>query len=831
MFVDLVGSTELSRSLDPEDMGALLRLYQNTVAGEITRLEGHVAKFMGDGVLAYFGWPAAHEDEAERSVRAALAIGAAVAALAAPGGRALQTRIGIATGMVVVGDLIGEGGAQEETVIGETPNLAARLQERVGPGGVVISAGTRRLLGSLFRVRPLGELALKGFDAPVTAFAVLGEESNEGRFAALRATGLSPLVGRSQELALLMERWEQAKAGEGQVVQLLGEPGIGKSRVLESLRERLADEPYTRVRYFCSPYHSNSALHPITAQLARAAAFERDDDPATKLAKLERLLERAGQRPSEAVPALAALLGVPVGDRFELPDLTPRRQKALTFEVLLEHLAGLAARQPVLILYEDLHWVDPTTLELLDLVVGRIEQQRVLVVATCRPEWAPRWVGHPNVSLLSINRLSRAQTAAIVDGLTQGRPLPVAIREQILARTDGVPLFVEELTRTVLESDLLGEGAAGLGGTLPPLAIPATLQDSLMARLDRLAPVKEVAQTGAVIGREFSFELLAAVSPLPRDELSHALDQLVAADLVFQRGTPPEATYVYKHGLVQDAAYGSLLRSRRQVLHARIAAALEKQVAEPIGVQPEVVAHHWANAGLPDRAIDHWARAGQHALGRSATSEALAHFNAALVELGKLPASVERDRRELAVQRALGSALVAAHGFAATPTGRAYERALELTERLGELSELFPVLYGLCLYHLYGAELAAANADAQRLIDLAKAGNDHGFLFFAHRAAGVSALPVGRFAEARTHLERALSLYRPKEHRAPAFVYAFDPRVVCLDYLARSLLPLGQVGRGARRQRRGARRGSPARSPQLDVPAAVLWGDAPTATG
>ena len=531
------------------------------------------------------------------------------------------------------------------------------------------------------------------------------------------------------------------------------------------------------------------------------------------------------------MPALAALLGVPVGDRFALPDLTPRRQKALTFEVLLEHLAGLAARQPVLILYEDLHWVDPTTLELLDLVVGRIEQQRVLVVATCRPEWAPRWIGHPNVSLLSINRLSRAQTAAIVDGLTQGRPLPAAIREQILARTDGVPLFVEELTRAVLDSDLLGEGAAGLGGTLPPLAIPATLQDSLMARLDRLAPVKEVAQTGAVIGREFSFELLAAVSPLPRDELSDALDQLVAADLVFQRGTPPEATYVYKHGLVQDAAYGSLLRSRRQVLHARIAAALEKQVAEPIGVQPEVVAHHWANAGLPDRAIDHWAQAGQHALGRSATTEARGPLQCGA---GRAGASCRRASSGTGVSWPCSGPWAAPWSpRMASPrrqTGRAYERALELTERLGELSELFPVLYGLCLYHLYGAELAAANADAQRLIDLAEAGNDHGFLFFAHRAAGVSALPAGRFAEARTHLERALSLYRPKEHRAPAFVYAFDPRVVCLDYLARSLLPLGQVAEALARQRRGARRGSPARSPQLAVPAAVLWGDAPAAS-
>ena len=363
MFVDLVGSTELSRSLDPEDMGALLRLYQNTVAGEITRFEGHVAKFMGDGVLAYFGWPAAHEDEAERAVRAALAIGAAVAAIAAPGGRALQTRIGIATGMVVVGDLIGEGGAQEETVIGETPNLAARLQERVGPGGVVISAGTRRLLGSLFRVRPLGELALKGFDAPVTAFAVLGEESTEGRFAALRATGLSPLVGRSQELALLMERWEQAKAGEGQLVQLLGEPGIGKSRVLESLRERLADEPYTRVRYFCSPYHSNSALHPITAQLARArpssaTTIRRPSSPSSSGCSSAPASGRARRcrrwRHCSACRSAIVRAARPHAATAEGADLRGAARA----------LAGLAARQPVLILYEDLHWVDPTTLEL-----------------------------------------------------------------------------------------------------------------------------------------------------------------------------------------------------------------------------------------------------------------------------------------------------------------------------------------------------------------------------------------------------------------------------------------------------------------------------------
>jgi class 3 adenylate cyclase/predicted ATPase len=795
MFIDLVGSTELSRSLDPEDMGAVIRAYQNTVAGEITRFEGHLAKYMGDGVLGYFGWPAAHEDEAERAVRAALGIVAAVSAIRAPSGLALQARIGIATGMVVVGDLVGEGAALEETVIGETPNLAARLQERADAGGVVIAASTRRLIGSLFRLHPLGDLRLKGFDQPVTAFVAVGEGASEGRFAALRDTALVPLVGRAQELALLLERWVQAKAGEGQVVQLLGEPGIGKSRVLESLRDRLADEPHTRVRYFCSPYHRNSALYPITTQLVRAAGLERDDPPATKLAKLERLAELADQQPAVAVPMLAALLGVEASERYALPELTPQRRKARTFEVLLDHLSGLAARQPVLMLYEDLQWVDPTTLELLDLVIGRIEQQRVLVVATCRPEWSPRWIGHPNVSLLTINRLSRALAASIVDGMLQGRELPAPVREQILARSDGVPLFVEELTRAVLDSGLVGgrdDDTAGQG-QLPPFAIPATLQDSLMARLGRLAPVKEVAQTGAVIGREFSFDLLSRVSPMAKDELADALDKLVAADLVFQRGSPPDATYVFKHALVQDAAYESLLRSRRHALHARIAAALEERHDETIA-QPEVIARHWANAGLPERAVDRWTEAGQQALGRSATTESMAHFNAALADLAKLPVSPERDRRELAIQRAMGSALVAAHGFAAPETGRAYERALELTERIGDLAELFPILYGLGLYHLYGADLAAARSDARRLLDLAESGNDNGFLFFAHRAAGVSDWPAGRFADARGHLERALSLYNPAEHRAPAFVYAFDPRVVCLDYLARALLPLGHVG-------------------------------------
>ncbi len=795
MFVDLVGSTELSRGLDPEDMSALIRAYQNTVAGEITRLEGLVAKYMGDGVLAYFGWPAAHEDEAERAIRAGLAITAAVAAMPSPKSHELRARVGIATGTVVVGDLIGEGAAREEAVVGETPNLAARLQERAGAGGVVIAVATRRLVGDLFRLRALGALTLKGFDRPAEAFAVLGEAATEGRFAALRAGRLGRLVGRTQELALLWERWSEARAGEGQVVQLLGEPGIGKSRLLEALRERLDEGAHTRIRYFCSPYHTSSALHPIKAQMVRAAELDRDEPAEAKLAKLERMAILAGQEPTLAVPPVAALLGIPGGDRFPSPDLTPRRQKSLLFEVLLDHLAGLAARQPVVIFYEDLQWIDPTTLELLDLLVGRIERQPILVIATCRPEWAPRWIGHPSCSLLTINRLSRAHAAAIVEDLTRGRELPEPVRAQILARTDGVPLFVEELTRAVLDSDLIDGRTAGLGlrGPLPPLAIPATLHDSLMARLDRLAPVKEVAQTGAVIGREFSFELLAALVSLTEDDLSDALGKLVAADLVLQRGTAPDSTYVFKHALVQDAAYESLLRSRRQVLHARSAQALEERFPDLVRAEPELVARHWANAAMPDKAITYWAMAGQAAVARSATTEAITHFRAALSEIANLPESAERDVQELAVQRAMGSAMVAAHGFAAPETGRAYERALELAERINDPRELFPVLYGLSLYYLYAAELDVARDIARRLIGLAESVGDSGLWFFAHRAAGVSAYPAGDLAAARDHLEQALALYDPTEHRAFTWAYAFDPRIVCLDYLARTLLPLGEI--------------------------------------
>jgi class 3 adenylate cyclase len=591
LFCDLVGSTALSGHLDAETMREVITRYQNTVAGEITRFEGHVAKFMGDGVLAYFGWPRAHEDDAERAVRSGLALVQAVGGLEAAG-RPLAARIGIATGLVVVGDLVGDGAAQEEAVVGETPNLAARLQALAQPGAVVISQATRRLVGGLFELTDLGAQRLKGFAEPLAAWQVEGEGRAEGRFEALHGEWLTRLVGREHELGILLERWSWAKDGDGQVALLSGEPGIGKSRLTRSLIERLADESHTRLRYYCSPYHTNSALYPVTEQLERAAGLRVEDAAETRLDKLEAVLAEATENPAEVTPLIAALLSIPAGPRYPPVNLAPEAQKLRTFETLLGQVIGLAGRWPLLMVLEDAHWVDPTTSELFGLIIDRIQRLPVLLLITFRPEFTPPWTGYAHVTSLTLSRLGQRQGAEMVERLTGGKPLPARVLIQL--KTDGVPLFVEELTKTVLESGLLADAGDHyeLSSPLPPLAIPATLHDSLMARLDRLVPVKEVPQIGAVIGREFSHELLAAVAHRPESELNAALDKLVAAELVFRRGTAPEATYSFKHALVQDAAYQSLLKSKRQQLHARIAQALEERPTDTGEVEPEVLARH-----------------------------------------------------------------------------------------------------------------------------------------------------------------------------------------------------------------------------------------------
>jgi class 3 adenylate cyclase/predicted ATPase len=766
MFCDLVGSTALSTRLDPEDLREVIGAYHHAVAEIVTGFDGFVSRYMGDGVLVYFGYPQAHEDDAERAVRAGLGAIDAVSRLDVKSVK-LQTRVGIATGLVVVGDLIGEGSAQEQSVVGETPNLAARLQALAEPNAVVIAAGTRRLVGDLFEVRDLGAIEVKGIAEPVPAWQVLRASVVESRFEALRGSALTRLVGRDEEIDLLLRRWARARAGDGQVVLVSGEPGLGKSRIAAALAECLHAEPHLRLRYFCSPYHQDSALYPFIDQLGRASGFARDDLPAAKLEKLEAVLARATP-PDEDVALLADLLSLPVSERHPLPNLSPQRKKGQILEALIRQLEGLAHPQPVFMVFEDAHWIDPTSRELLDLAVERVRRLPVLLIVTFRPEFQPTWIGRPQVSMVTLNRLDRRDRTVLVEQIAGSKSLPDEVIDQIIERTDGVPLFVEELTKSVLESGLLGEQADRyvLARALPPFAIPTTLHDSLMARLDRLASVRLVAQIGAAIGREFSYELLRAVSRLPEDELQTSLARLVASELVFQRGTPPDAVYSFKHALVQDAAHGSLLRSTRHQLHAQIADALETHFPELMDSQPELFAQHYAEAGLVEKSVAYWARAGRRSAARSAMVEAAAQLQKGLDQLALLPDAPERQRQELELRSGLGAALLVVRGFAAPETGDAYARARELWEQLGSPSEFLGVPFGQSVYHLYRGDLDLALHLDEDLLRLSSQHNDSAGLVLGHVSSGRDLFFVGRFTSSRSHLEEGLELYDPISHRS-----------------------------------------------------------------
>src|SRR3984957_11000985 len=603
MFSDLVGSTALSARMDPEDFREVISAYQNAVAETVGRFVGFVAKYMGDGVLVYFGYPQAHEDDAERAVRAGLQLVAAIGDLKTHA--ALQTRIGIATGLVVVGDLIGSGASQEQAIVGDTPNLAARLQGVAEPNSVVIAEGTRKLVGSLFELEDLGPKELKGISGPTRAWTALRPASVEGRFEAMQASGLTDLVGREEELDLLRRRWSKAQSGEGQVVLLSGEAGIGKSRLTAALLEGLANQPHTRLRYFCSPQHTDSAFYPIISQMERAAGLTHDDTAQAKLDKLDILLALSSTAPQDAA-LFAEMLSLPNDGRYPALELIPQQRRQRTLEALTAQLEVFARRSPVLMIFEDAHWADPTSLEALGRTVDWIKALGVLLIVTYRPEFQPPWVGQPHVATLTLNRLGQREIAALIDHVTGNKLLLASVRQDIVERTDGIPLFIEEMTKAVLEaSDQDGAERAVASIPAPSLAIPASLHASLMARLDRLGPAKEVAQIGAVIGREFSHALLAAVARKEEGALQAALDGLIGAGLLFRQGVAPHATYLFKHALVQDTAYSTLLRSRRQQLHAHIAATLERQFPEIVAAQPQLLAHHCGEAGLADHAGDY----------------------------------------------------------------------------------------------------------------------------------------------------------------------------------------------------------------------------------
>jgi len=792
MFVDLVGSTELSTALDPEDERELIRAYQSTVAIEVARFEGHIAKFMGDGVVAYFGYPRAHEDDAERAVRAALAVSDAVRRVTAPAGEPLNARIGIATGIVVVGDLIGEGAAQEEAVAGETPAVAARLQVLARGGSVVIDGATRKLLGALFKLEDLGPQHLKGFAQPVFTWRVLGKERLEDRFQALRGEALTPLVGRNDELNLLLRRWNLAKRGIGQTVLLCGEPGIGKSRLVRALNDQLADEPRALLSHFCSPHHVNSALHPVIALLEGMPGLSRDDAPDARLDKLTALLAQTTNRLDDAVALLANLLGISVDGRFRAPNYSPQKRAQRTLEVLVEHVEGLAAGQPVLVVYEDVHWIDPSSLELLKLLIDRIDRLPVLVLITFRPEFMPSWSEHIKVTPITLTRLTSSDVATMA-GEVAGKPLPSEVVQHIVACADGMPLFVEELTKTFVESGLLQDlgDRYRLGKPLPPLAVPATLHASLMARLDRLQPVKEVAQTAACIGRDFSFDLLSAVSPLPEADLGAALDRLVQAELVFRRSDAPGTSYRFKHALVREAAYGSLLKARRRDLHRVIATALERQFPAIVTAEPEIVAHHFTESGLPARAVEYWLKAARSAMERSAVVEVVNHARTALELVESLSDEAGRAQMEIELQALRGTALQALQGWGAKETGEAFSRARELCEAVQASERILPVLYGIYVFHLSRAEYPSALMLAEQFLRNARTLRRTPLVAIGHRLLASPTCLMGDAAAARDELKSGLALYASDSPPSLAAELGMDQKSGSLGWLSVALLALG----------------------------------------
>ena len=782
--------------MDPEDLSETTEGYHRCVAETAGRHNGLVAHVYGNTAVVYFGYPKAYEDDPERAVRAALELVAAVAALR--GRTPLRARVGVATGLVVVGDKAEAGGMTQSSVVGETPSVAASLQAIAEPDTVVIAESTRKLLGGLFELDELGTKDLKGLVTRVRAWAALRPSSAESRFEALHGTGLTALVGREEELDLLLRRWSRAKTGEGQVVLLSGEAGIGKSRLTAALLERLATEPHTRLRTFCSPQHTDSAFYPIISQMERAASLAHDDTPQAKLDKLDALLAQSSTSAQDAA-LIAEMLSLPNDGRYPALELTPQQRRQRTLEALVLQVATLSRQNAVLMILEDAQWADPTTLELFDHVVNRIPSLRVLLIVTFRPEFEPQWIGRPHVTALILNRLAEREAGAMIDGLVGSKLLPTNIRLDIIERTDGIPLFIEEMTKAVLEAENESETRRAAAAIPSPThAVPASLHASLMARLDRLGPAKEVAQIGAAIGREFSHALLAAVTRKPESELGASLNRLLAAGLLFRQSEPPYTSYLFKHALVQDAAYGTLLREPRRALHARIADTLESQFGETTEARPELLARQCSEAGLIEKAAGLWGKAAQGSLERSALIEAAAQFTRALDQVASLPETPALRREQIKLQVGLANALYHTKGMAAAETKAAFDQArvmIERVERLGEHVEdpllLYSVLYGFFMVKFINFDGDAASALARQFLALAEQQRATAPIMVGHRLLGNTLLVMGDATDARSHLDRALALYDPAVHRPLATRFGHDVGTATLAFRPLALWLLG----------------------------------------
>jgi len=804
MFCDLVGSTSLTAKLDPEDMRKVISTYHGCITTIVGHHNGMIARYMGDGALIYFGYPQAHEDDAEEAVHASLALVEAIPKLHTGIDATLQVCVGIATGTVVVGHtLTADSGTREYEAVGDTPNLAARLQTLARPGTVVVCANTRRLTDGHFEYRDLGAVTLKGWSDPIHAWQALSSSDLESRFQAQHQTRLMPLLGRDEEIELLLRRWRTAKQGDGRAVLLTGEPGIGKSHIALALDTFLQSEPHITQNYFCSSHHTNSALFPYIGQLERAAGFERSDSPAAKLSKLASLIGRSAAPAKETIALLSKLLSLPADSKYPLPVLSPQRQKEATLAALLAQLDDAAAKQPVLMIFEDVHWIDPTSLELLAQVVERLPKLRVLLLMTARPDFTPPWPGHAHVSTLLLTRLSHRDGAALVDRVTGGKRLPDEVLTQILARTDGVPLFVEELTKTLLESGQLQErnGQYVLEHSLPTLAIPTSLHASLVARLDRLAPVRDVAQIGAVIGREFTYELLSAVAGLPKNKLDEALEQLVQSELIFCRGTIPQSVYSFKHALVRDAAYAGLLKSRRAQLHAALASAFEQKFPEIIEAEPETVAHHLTEAGVTDSAVRYWLKAGNKAAQRSTHIEAIAHLKRGLDAVRSIAAGPEQYRKELDLVMAMGPCLIATQGPAGSDAMATFTRARKLCEHLGDPVEYLQVMFWLTTASVMRGELPLAQETITSLLERAEARDDRPALLNAMRGRAMILMFMGHLVEADKMIARAFETFNnsSEEDRMAARAAGQDAGVADLALMSWTLWLLGQPDTAAER--------------------------------
>jgi class 3 adenylate cyclase/predicted ATPase len=799
MFCDLVGSTALACRLDPEDLQTSIRHFLNTCSEAISRFNGYIAKYMGDGLLVYFGYPHAHEHDAERAVHAGLAVLELMKALPRehyPDQEVeIAARIGIATGPVMVGELIGEDTAKERSVFGETPNLASRLQGLAAPNQVIVDSVTKRLVGGEFECADRGTVSLKGFETPVQIWQVVSAKPSASRFESYRSGRLVQFIGREHETALVLGRWCESVEGEGQVVLLCGEAGIGKSRLVRHLRDQLTGDHYETIQAQCSPHHTNTVLYPVMTYLRQAAGLAGEDSPSTQRQKLATLMANNGLDDRITVALLEELLSIEGNEQDQMANVSPDKRKEMTLEALVQYLHRVADRSPVLLIVEDAHWLDPTTLDLMTRVIDRIRQMRLLLLITFRPDFRPVWAEYSHVTFLTLNRLPRRQSAELIATVTGGKVLPQEVQQAILAKTDGVPLYVEELTENLLGTGLLAEGTDSftLKAPLKDMAIPDSLQALLMERVDRLGPIKEIVQIGAAIGREFTYELLRATVEITDSQLHSALDRFVASGLILQEGERAFSRYRFKHMLVQEAAYNTLPKKTRRLLHACIAKTLEEKFAERAQLEPELLAYHFEQAGLTCPAITYWRLAAQRDADRSANVEALNHFNRALTLLKDVPAGAERDALELDLLIARGAPMVTVKGYASEEIEGNYLRAQELSQENRDSEHRFLAHWGLWVFHLVRGPLATACDLAEHLLSQAKREQNPDMLIRAHESVGSTYSFLGRFDEAKAHLLAAKSLYDPAIHRSQALPYTQDPGITARITLARTLWILGEV--------------------------------------